>query len=267
MLESALDDPDAGLRARARRAVGLLKRADLRPALAALPADPDPACRFWAVWSAVMLGDQGGLPGLLDVAATDQPWAGRALQLALRAMPPASGMGWLRSLSGDPAHRRRVVIGTGIIGDPVCMPWLFQKMAEPALARVAGEAFSAITGVDIAYADLDQDAPADFQAGPTENPEDEDVGRDPDEDLPWPNPDAVSAWWHANGSRFPTGQRYLLGEPMTNENLRAALRTGTQRQRATAALEIALRNPAEKLFETGAPARRQQQALGIIRAK
>jgi uncharacterized protein (TIGR02270 family) len=182
-------------------------------------------------------------------------------------MPPAAGMGWLRSLAGNPAHRRRLVIGAGIIGDPVCMPWLIERMADPALARVAGEAFSAITGVDIAYEDLDRDPPAGFEAGPTENPEDEDVSRDPDEDLPWPNPEAIATWWHTNGNRFPAGQRYLLGQPMTTDSLRAALQSGTQRQRAVAALELALRNRAEPLFETRAPARRQQRALGISRTK
>jgi len=43
------------------------------------------------------------------------------------------------------------------------------------LAPVAGESLSLITGVDIAYEDLEGDAPDDFEAGPSEQPEDEDV--------------------------------------------------------------------------------------------
>ena len=41
-----------------------------------------------------------------------------------------------------------------------------------------------ITGVDIAYEDLEGAWPEGFVAGPTEDPEDENVAMDPDEDLP-----------------------------------------------------------------------------------
>jgi hypothetical protein len=40
-----------------------------------------------------------------------------------------------------------------------------------------------ITGVDIAYEDLEGEWPEGFEAGPTENPENENVAMDPDEDL------------------------------------------------------------------------------------
>ena len=61
---------------------------------------------------------------------------------------------------------------------PVSIPWLIEKMKRPELARVAGEAFSLITGVDLAYDDLEGDWPEGFETGPTENPEDEDVAVD-----------------------------------------------------------------------------------------
>lgn len=46
-----------------------------------------------------------------------------------------------------------------------------------------------ITIVDIAYDDLEGEWPEGFEAGPTENSEDEDVAMDPDEDLPCAEPD------------------------------------------------------------------------------
>jgi hypothetical protein len=55
------------------------------------------------------------------------------------------------------------------------------------LARVAGDAFTMITGVDIAVDDLDADQPEGFEAGPTENPDDEDIPLDPGEHCPWPD--------------------------------------------------------------------------------
>jgi hypothetical protein len=57
--------------------------------------------------------------------------------------------------------------------------------------------------------------------------------------------------------------RHLLGEPMTPESLVHALRTGKQRQRAAAVLEIAFRRPGKPLFEVRARADRQRRALGM----
>ena len=54
-----------------------------------------------------------------------------------------------RELAKEERHARLVVVGAGVHGDPVVVPWLIEKMRHPALARVAGEAFSMITGVDL----------------------------------------------------------------------------------------------------------------------
>jgi len=70
----------------------------------------------------------------------------RALDLVVRLMEHDSAIAWMRHLGRDPIHGRSVVIGTGILGDPVAVPWLIQKMSDPALARVAGESVSMITG-------------------------------------------------------------------------------------------------------------------------
>jgi uncharacterized protein (TIGR02270 family) len=131
----------------------------------------------------------------------------------------------------------------------------------PEWARIAGEALSFITGVEIAYEDLEGEWPEGFEAGPTENPEDEDVAMDPDEDLPWPDPKRIETWWKANAGRFASGTRYLVGAPISETQCQQVLRTGMQRQRTAAALELALMYPAAPLFETRAPGFRQQQLL------
>jgi uncharacterized protein (TIGR02270 family) len=134
-----------------------------------------------------------------------------------------------------------------------------RQMETSATARIAGEAFSMITGVDLAYKDLEGEWP--FHAGPTEKPEDEDVEMDPDEDLPWPAPELVARWWADNKAKFVAGQRYLCGRPINDEHCREVLRTGYQRQRIAAALELALMRPDRPLFEWRAPAFRQQALL------
>ena len=85
---------------------------------------------------------------------------------------------------------------------------------------------------------------------------------DPDGDLSWPDPDAVRKWWAARRGDFAVGTRYLVGRPMSPERLGQVLRDGYQRQRAAAALELAIRNPGQPLFEVRAPGSRQQRILG-----
>ena len=125
-------------------------------------------------------------------------------------------------------------------------------MATPRLARVAGEAFAMITGAELAYQDLDRPWPEGFTAGPTEDPSDENVEMDADENLPWPDQAKIAVWWQANQQRFEHGTRHLIGNPMTLGWLGHVLRAGYQRQRAAAALELAIRQPGTPLFEVRA---------------
>ena len=265
-LHRAVHDEDAGLRARALRAVGELGREDLLPTAAerAAAADEDDACRFWAAWSAVLLGERGKVLEWLKLTCiSPSPFAARALEVVPRALEPAAAQAWLKGLVGDAALLRPVIQATGRRGDPHYVPWLIKQMETPELARVAGEALAMITGVDLAYQGLEGDWPEGFEAGPSENPDDDDIAMDADEDLPWPAPDLVKAWWAENQGNFEAGTRHLCGQPLTAERCRAILATGFQRQRNAAALELALLEPGKPLFETRAPGLRQQEALGL----
>jgi uncharacterized protein (TIGR02270 family) len=122
------------------------------------------------------------------------------------------------------------------------------------LARVAGEAFSTITGANLAEEKLEALPPA------PEN-EEEETALDPDEFLPWPDPQRVFAWWEKNETRFEPGTRYLLGKPVTPEQLQWTLRHGNQKLRRGAALELAMLDPGRPLFNVCAPAPVQQRLL------
>jgi hypothetical protein len=106
-----------------------------------------------------------------------------------------------------------LIRATGVIGDRLYIPWLIERMAEPAAARLAGEAFSTITGVDLAYRDLDRRRPPDFQSGPNDDPADENVALGEDDRLPSPDPGKVGEWWTKNKARFNVGRAYFLGTP------------------------------------------------------
>ena len=259
-LSAGLNDADTASRARALRAVGELGREDLAPELQREFNAENEACQFWSAWSAVRLGD-GAAVNVLKKFAEHPQYQQRATQMMLRCLPRALAESWLSELVGHDAPQRLVVQGMGIISDPSFIPALLQLMAIPEVARVAGESFTMITGLDLAYENFEMDAPKGFKAGPTENPDDEDVALDPDEDLPWPNPELVGKWWDANKSQFRVGQRYLLGQPIDANNAQRVLRIGRQRQRIAAALELAVMHPNQPLFETRAPGFRQQQLL------
>ncbi len=160
---------------------------------------------------------------------------------------------------------RLALAAVAALGDSHFVAWLIAQMCRPALARIAGEAFTMITGVDLAHEHLVGEKPEGFESGPTADPVDENVKTDPDENLPWPDGVAVENWWNQHHSEFTPGIRRLLGKPVTGDWLQEILRVGRQRQRAAAALELAILRPGEPLFNVKAPGFRQQQLLGIYR--
>ncbi|MEE9129610.1 MAG: TIGR02270 family protein [Phycisphaerales bacterium] len=260
-LKAALVDDDAALRARALRAAGELGRRDVLSLVKGCVGHEDPGVRFWAAWSASVLGEMTAVLPLREIALGGGRSAERAADMAARRMPPVNALVWQKELSNDATRLRLAAKVAGAIGDPVLVPWLIEMMSNDEIARVAGEAFTMITGVDLAYDDLERDWPEGFEAGPTESPEDEDVSMDADEDLPWPDGNLISQWWNERGSDYAPGARHLLGKPMEVESLQDALKTGRQRQRAAASLELALRQPGQPLFEIRAPGYRQRAAL------
>jgi uncharacterized protein (TIGR02270 family) len=203
------------------------------------------------------------LSALATIAQSDSHRRERALQTVMRRADPHAAKVWQRKLAEENATLRLAIQGAGAIGDPTEIPWLIEQMKTPELARVAGESFTTITGVDIAYQDLEGERPDGFESGPTEDPADENVEMDPDENLPWPNPGLIQKWWQSNRRAFQPGTRHLVGKPTAIDWCKEVLRIGRQRQRAAAAAELAMRQPGTPLFEVRAPGFRQKQVLGL----
>jgi len=262
-LRDALADADANLRIRAFRAAAELGRIDLTYTIARHIGVDDPQSSFWAAWSVARMGLRGY--DLTDVlrrtAESDALYADAALQMFLRCLRLPEANEWISTMLKDSKRQKHDVQGLGIVGDPARDSELIGYMQIETLSRVAGEAFSMITGIDLKYLDLDRPKPEKFEAGPTDNPEDADVAMDQDEDLPWPAPDLIRKWWDKHEQEFQSGVRYLRGKPIEPANLIDALKNGYQRQRAAAALELALLRLSDPSFEVRAPGRRQQEAL------
>ena len=262
MLREAILDGDEALQGRALRAVGELGRTDLDAALQTHFYRKDAACRFWAAWSAVLTGNRQEALELLSHAGTaDLSFRARAMHVLLRVLKPDDARQWLKAFHAKTNSLRELIMGVGVAGDPTYVPWLIKHMDSPEVARVAGESFTMICGADLSFHDLEGERPDGFDAGPTESPDDDTVELDPDEGLSWPNSELIQEWWDTNEGRFVAGQRYLVGKPVSGEHCENILRTGYQRQRSAAALELALMTPADPLYETRAPGFRQRQQL------
>jgi uncharacterized protein (TIGR02270 family) len=285
-----LADADPFVRARALRLVGEVGCDAAVPACAAALDDAEPECRFWAAWSGVLLGNRGAaLDALTNAGFTQGTHRHAAFLLAVQSVSTSQGHRLLQELARDPADKRWLVEGSGVSGDPAYLPWLLKRMHERTMARLAGEAFSLITGVDLTAARLDarpavaqapsdelddftvtdvdfigpplDDSPEPVETAPNDNPDDPNVDMDSDEGLAWPDTEKVEAWWEANASRFQEGVRYFMGAPVTREHCLDVLKNGYQRQRILAAHYLCLLEPGTPLFNTSAPAWRQQRLL------
>jgi len=259
-LESALHDEDRGLRLRALKAVGEVSAVRLAEQLREPMRGDDNEARFWASYAAALLGQTAGVVGLQRVAEVDDgPVGERAAQLAACLLEPDAALNWLTGL--DAAGRRRVALfGAATAGHPGLLPWIAACMREVQHARRAGNAFYAITGAPIDD-ELEAEPPEDIEAELAAVLEDYDEGsEDPDEDLDWPDPNAVDRWLE---ERQPPqdGVRILLGKPIEVDWLQTVLRDAPQPQRQLAAW-LRLRAGADSVpFPVSAPAPEQWAKL------
>ncbi|HTB44610.1 MAG TPA: TIGR02270 family protein [Acetobacteraceae bacterium] len=264
--QAALHDPAAVVRARAYRATGELGGTGLAALLRPGLTDPDPECRFWSAWAASRMGaGEAALGVLAEIAWTNQPRATQALDLLLRCLEVPHANAWLREFARLPDRQRDLIRATAVVGDPVYIPWLIERMLEPETALLAGEAFSAITGLDLAHHGLDRKSPRDFESGPNDDPADENVAFDEDDQLPWPDPGRIGSWWLANLGHYKPGTAYFLGTPKLATDWLGALSNAFQRQRRAAALELAIRMPRAAMFEVRARGRLQRRLIARSR--
>ena len=259
-LAAAIDAEDAALRACALRAAGQLKLHRLTGPVQARLTDAAPAARFWAAWSLTLLGHADGPTHLMAFADAPGPFAFQALQLGLRALPVAHARARIRALAARADTQRLTVLATGIFGDAASVPWLIQAMADPQLCRLAGEAFTSITGVDLAHFDLVQTHSPPL-GDDSEAPPDPVLPPGHEANLQWPAAALVAAWWNENAARFAAGQRYTGGQPLSRAAAFEVLRKGRQRQRAGAALELACIDPQQALINVREVGDRQLRRL------
>ncbi len=232
-----------------------LRAAD--PAVRAAAIRPGLCAGLVAAWDACVGAATGPDPRVADL-------------VALATLGGAAERSALERALQLPAARRAALFALGFSGRrraaEVCLEFMdvpaSDSSAEPALdlavARVAGEAFSAITGLVIegAFArrepdgeDLDEAEPGPGRATPAEAR------------LPLPDGPLIRDWWSSAARRFEPDQRYLGGAPLSAAALVQAIAAGPMRRRPSHAFELAVRTRGAFFVDTADWVSRQRAAL------
>jgi uncharacterized protein (TIGR02270 family) len=174
---------------------------------------------------------------------------------------------WLVGLARDKALRADALWALGFSGHvnaaEACLEW----MDDANVAALAGEAFCAITGLELGEP-YQQDAPAEQEALIPLEQEDLDANLvpGPEAHLPVPLREAVERWWREARKDFERGTRYLRGSKWGPGELLDALEREPMRRRHALALELAIRSRGAHLLQTRAFTRRQRAELAAARA-
>lgn len=231
------------------RLVGELKLYTYANQVQLLAGHEIPEIAFWANWALVMLGEHKRALTLLDFIKEKSAWQGLAIQTIFKVLPIDMSRKWISEFSQQPEMIRTVIQATGVLGDPHAVPWLIDKMNSFDTAKVAGEAFSLITGIDLERYELTIEPAEDITLIPNDDNEDEDISLDEDENLPFPDVSKINHTWLRFRDRFKAGSRYIMGIEVANSNpdtiarLNNSLQKVAQRQRASIALTLALLDP------------------------
>lgn len=260
VLTEALSSDNPLLLIAALRSIVNLGLVDYSPLLKPLLDNDDESVKFLTACGLTRFGDPKGLDVMKQFCEHPEHYE-QALRYITMQSNTDDTIQVIKTLFKS--NKRIAHIALGMLGDIRSIPQLIESMKVPELARCAGGAFSDITGVNIEEKKLDAEWPEGFEAGPTENPEDEDVAMDPDEDLPWPDVEKITAWWKSNHSQFDPAKLYICGMPKKKSSFEQVLREGNQKQRAYAANALGLYERDKPIFNVYAPAKRQMQLLGL----
>jgi uncharacterized protein (TIGR02270 family) len=227
------------LYSRSLRLIGELRRLDLMPYLEEALNSDDDSIRFWSIWSSILLGKHEIVKNLEPYVLNSGPYQELAINIAFRVLPIAQARGWISTLAKTEGQIRNVIKATGILGDPHAVNWLISKMQDASVAKLAGEAFVLVTGIDLEQHQLIDESRSNMNSLDNVELEDEAVEFD-DENLPWPDHEKIKKLWMNHGRHFIAGRRYVFGKPVSNEYIKSIMTTISQRQRQASVVELSL---------------------------
>jgi len=171
--------------------------------------------------------------------------------LVLAMSGESSDLNLLLSALANKDHRAAVLFALGFCGRAEAAQACLEHMKDPKAARIAGEAFSAITGLELrGELCVEEDRKRKKLVPLEEDDLDANLVPGPEKDLPVPNVAGVEQWWSKNRTRFNPALRYVNGLALNGSALIEAFRSATMRRRHALAFEIAVRTRGEVRIET-----------------
>jgi uncharacterized protein (TIGR02270 family) len=171
------------------------------------------------------------------------------------------------SLLGEPKLQRRAIWSLGCIGTQEAAHYCIVALKHPKLARMAAEAYCAITGVDLVRERMSLPEPD--EPSPAFEDDDLDANLVPSAEDQWPlpNPDALKEHWQRQHQRLQPGIRYARGEAVEPMTLMRAIETAPMLRRPSYLFELYVRSSGKYDAEprTTRSIQRQMMAAGRMR--
>jgi uncharacterized protein (TIGR02270 family) len=253
-----------GLQAAALRA---LRHTPVVPGLPAVESyldAPDRTVRDAAIETGLIQGSPSAWTRCQELLAAPAPGDGGALLLGA-LLGPERVQPKLAAAAANPQLRGQALFALGFAGTRAAAEICLEAMADEELAQLAGEAFCAISGLDLAAEKLivreaEPEEPIPFESEDL----DADLVPRPEDRLPRPDRAGVIRWWNAQRGRFTAGQRYVGGHPVSLAALQAVLLRGPMRRRHAVALELAVRTAGGYQVSTRAFSRAQRRQMAAF---
>lgn len=258
-----LGHPEGVVVAAALRALRPSPKLQAPRELGGLLGDSRPEVRWAAIEAGMLLGVRDAWAACEGESTTAGGAPRRSSWVLLAAAGEARFLERLISFAEEEAAREDALWALGFSGRvaaaEACLKWMGQV---PRVARLAGESFSAITGLRMAGPHvLPEPEPEDALPPLEEEALDADLGLRPEDALPLPAREEVARWWGTARKDFTPATRYLEGKPFTGAALLEALAQGPMRRRHMHALELMLRTGGAHAVQVRAFTARQREEL------
>jgi uncharacterized protein (TIGR02270 family) len=248
--------------ARAARLVGEIGIVCAARTLEYLLVHEVPEVRAAAAWSlCVLQAKHKAAIQVLMAAAQNVEVRPDVVAMAARRMAAEDLHSWVQELV-QAGHTRMALLAAAAAGFTALIDDILALMAHEETARLAGFAFSQITGADLVKLNLERDDQKDKKPEAAEA-DDEAPSPEEEEDshLPDPDPALVAGWWRDHRGDFSPAVRYLAGRPILEAGLHQTLIDGTQPQRRAAAIELAGLTRWRPVYNTSQPGFAQARSL------
>jgi uncharacterized protein (TIGR02270 family) len=231
-------------------------------------AHSSPVVRIAAIESGIRQRQRPAWDAARELVAAREAGSGGLLRL-LAMFGKVADHAVVHDALSDAGSARAAFWALGHVGTREAAEHCLAAMQDQVLARLAGEAYAAITGIDLARERLTAKEPADAPSLPPFEEDNLDADLVPRREELWPLPDAAlcAAHWAKIGAEYAPNIRYVRGKPFDLGVLMAAIDKGPMLRRGDYALELYVRTNGACDVETRAAGFTQRRMIAAAHAK